>query len=89
MFISGSQLNATVPSADTAAASVTVFNPTPGGGASDVIFFPVHAPVTSLERPFRPPSARVQRADFFFSASLGKGFVACGGGGGGAIGLIP
>jgi hypothetical protein len=50
-FVSGSQLKATVPSADTAAAttaSVSVSNPTPGGGTSDVVFFPVHAPVTNV-----------------------------------------
>jgi len=50
-FVSGSQLKATVPTADTAAAttaSVTVSNPTPGGGTSDVVFFPVHDPVTNV-----------------------------------------
>jgi hypothetical protein len=50
-FVSGSQLKATVPAADTAAAttaSVTVSNPNPGGGTSDVVFFPVHAPVTNV-----------------------------------------
>jgi FG-GAP-like repeat/Abnormal spindle-like microcephaly-assoc'd, ASPM-SPD-2-Hydin/FG-GAP repeat len=43
-FVSGSQLTATVPAADIATAStasVTVVNPLPGGGASNVAFFTV------------------------------------------------
>jgi hypothetical protein len=43
-FISGSQLTAVVPAADIAAAttaSVTVATPAPGGGTSNVDFFPV------------------------------------------------
>jgi hypothetical protein len=50
-YISGWQLNATVPGSDTASAStasVTVSNPTPSGGTSNVVFFPVHAPVTQV-----------------------------------------
>jgi hypothetical protein len=50
-FITGSQLKATLPSSDTAASGtawVTVSNLTPGGGTSNVVFFPVHAPVTNL-----------------------------------------
>jgi hypothetical protein len=45
-FVSGSQLTATVPAADIATArtaSVTVVNPTPGGGTSNVTFFTVTA----------------------------------------------
>jgi len=41
-FISGSQLKAAVPAADVAiatTASVTVINPTPGGGTSNLMFF--------------------------------------------------
>src|SRR5271169_6147222 len=45
-FVSGSQLTATVPAADIATAStasVTVVNPAPGGGMSNVAFFSVTA----------------------------------------------
>ncbi|MGA8492220.1 MAG: FG-GAP-like repeat-containing protein [Terriglobales bacterium] len=45
-FVSGSQLKAIVPAADIATAgtaSVTVINPLPGGGTSNVVFFPVGA----------------------------------------------
>jgi FG-GAP-like repeat/Abnormal spindle-like microcephaly-assoc'd, ASPM-SPD-2-Hydin/FG-GAP repeat len=45
-FISSSHLTATVPAADIATAStasVTVLNPAPGGGTSNVAFFPVTA----------------------------------------------
>src|ERR1700733_11956419 len=50
-FVSGSQLKAPGPAADTAIATtafVTVSNPSPGGGTSDIVFFPVHAPVTNV-----------------------------------------
>jgi VCBS repeat protein/IPT/TIG domain-containing protein len=43
-FVSGSELSATVPAANVAAAgtaSITVVNPTPGGGVSNVAFLPV------------------------------------------------
>jgi hypothetical protein len=46
-FINGSQLIAAVPSADIAkagTASVTAVNPGPGGGTSNVTFFPVFLP---------------------------------------------
>jgi len=45
-FVNGSQLTATVPAADIATAStawVTVVNPAPGGGTSNVAFFTVTA----------------------------------------------
>ena len=47
-FVSGSQLSAAVPASDIATnttASVTVTNPGPGGGTSNVVFFPVTANV--------------------------------------------
>jgi len=43
-FVTGSQLTATVPAADIATAStasVTVVSPAPGGGTSNVAFFPI------------------------------------------------
>ncbi len=50
-FKSSSQLTATVPASDIAAAgtaSVTVNSPTPGGGTSNVEFFPIRQPFTSV-----------------------------------------
>ena len=50
-FISSSQLRATVSPADIASASttdVTVVNPAPGGGTSNVAFFTVTTPVSSV-----------------------------------------
>jgi FG-GAP-like repeat/Cep192 domain 4/Abnormal spindle-like microcephaly-assoc'd, ASPM-SPD-2-Hydin/FG-GAP repeat len=50
-FVSGSQLTATVPAANIAGprtASVTVVNPAPGGGTSNVAFFVVTAPSSSV-----------------------------------------
>ena len=43
-LVSGSQLTATLPAADIATANtgwVTVVNPAPGGGTSDLVFLPV------------------------------------------------
>ena len=48
-FVSGSRLTATVPGSDIATAStasITVSSPTPGGGTSKVVFFPVSEPTT-------------------------------------------
>jgi FG-GAP-like repeat/Abnormal spindle-like microcephaly-assoc'd, ASPM-SPD-2-Hydin len=50
-FVSDSQLTASVPAADVAAAntaSVTVISPSPGGGTSNVVFLPVSTPTSSL-----------------------------------------
>ena len=50
-FVSGSQLTATVPAANlvnSGTASVTVSNPTPGGGVSNVVFFVVSNPTSTL-----------------------------------------
>ncbi len=47
-FVSKSRLTATILSTDVAkanTASVTVANPTPGGGKSNVVFFPIRAAV--------------------------------------------
>jgi len=49
-FVSQGQLQASVPAATIASAathSVTVVNPTPGGGSSNVIYFPVATPETT------------------------------------------
>jgi len=50
-FVSASELTAEVPPTDTAAngtASVTVFNPTPGGGVSNTTFFSVTLPTKTV-----------------------------------------
>lgn len=50
-FVSGSKLMAIVPAANitkATAATITVFSPTPGGGSSNPVFFPVNAPTTSV-----------------------------------------
>jgi len=49
-FVSGEQLTAAINATDVAVAgtaSVTVVNPTPGGGTSNVVFFPIANPTTS------------------------------------------
>jgi hypothetical protein len=50
-FVSGAQLTASVPASDIAkasTASVNVVNPNPGGGASNVAFFPIALPNPSI-----------------------------------------
>ncbi len=56
-FVSRSRLTANIPSSDLAAAgtaSVTVVNPSPGGGTSNVVFFEVTIPSTAIG--LSPPS---------------------------------
>jgi FG-GAP-like repeat len=46
-FVSSTRLTASIPTPDVAkagTASVTVFNPAPGGGSSNVVFFPIISP---------------------------------------------
>jgi FG-GAP-like repeat/IPT/TIG domain len=50
-FVRSTQLVAQVPAskiAESHTANLTVVNPAPGGGISNLVFFPVHAPVRSL-----------------------------------------
>ncbi len=50
-FVSTRQLTAVVPAADIATAetaSITVVNPSPGGGNSNVVYFPVSTPQTNV-----------------------------------------
>lgn len=50
-FVDGEHLNAAVPAADVATAktaAITVVNPTPGGGASNVVYFEVGEPETTV-----------------------------------------
>jgi FG-GAP-like repeat/Putative Ig domain len=49
-FVSNKQLTAVVPAAEiatAATASITVVNPSPGGGSSNVVYFPVSTPEVS------------------------------------------
>lgn len=50
-FVSGSQVTATITSSDIATAGtavISVVNPAPGGGTSNIIFFEVSAPTTAV-----------------------------------------
>ena len=50
-FVSSSQLTATIPSSDIAVAvtrRVTVSNPPPGGGASNLVLFPITQPTSAI-----------------------------------------
>src|SRR5581483_4213013 len=50
-FVSNAQLTATITAADIATAgtsAVTVFNPTPGGGASNALNFSINNPAPAL-----------------------------------------
>ncbi len=73
-FVSSSQLTATVPASDIAVAttaSVTVVNPTPAGGTSNVQFFSVSSPVA------RPTFATsVQGIEFFGNDQYSTNLVA-------------
>ena len=71
-FISGSQLTAAVPASDIATAStasVTVVSPSPGGGSSIPLFFPIAVPEASVsftkqDFPSGPGNINVVTADF-------------------------
>src|ERR1700724_1118601 len=77
-YLGSSQLAATIGAADIAApgtAVVTVFNPSPGGGTSNVVFLPITSPTTSvsLARSDFPPSSApfsVAVSDFAGSGHL-------------------
>jgi hypothetical protein len=51
VVVSGSSLQATINASDVArlgTASITITNPTPGGGTSNVVYFPVRVPATAV-----------------------------------------
>jgi YVTN family beta-propeller protein len=79
-FVSGTQLTATVPVGDIAApgsASVTVFNPTPGGGTSSALTFTINAAVSNPAPTLAmisPTSATAGGAAFTLTVT-GTGFV--------------
>jgi hypothetical protein len=61
-FVSSSRLTATVPAANVATsgtASVTVLNPSPGGGVSNIVFFVVSSPASSLTFTQLPPNLAI------------------------------
>src|SRR5205823_6165543 len=69
-FVSSSQLTATVLASDIATAStasVTVINPSPGGGTSNVVFFPIMLPTSSVSL------IRADYATGFESGAVGVG----------------
>lgn len=76
IFIDASHISATVPASDIAAggtASVTAFNPTPGGGVSDPVTFTANDPVP-VQTALAPTSAVVGGAAFVLTVN-GSNFV--------------
>ncbi len=75
-FVAGNQLSAQVPAANVAAAgtaSITVFNPTPGGGTSNSATFTVNNPVPSITS-LDPDHVTAGDAGFTMTVN-GTGFV--------------
>jgi hypothetical protein len=75
-FVSATQLTASIPSSDIAAAgnlSITVFNPTPGGGTSTPLTLTVNNPVPSISS-LSPNPALAVAGGFTLTVS-GAGFV--------------
>ena len=75
-FLSGTQLTAAVPAGDlasAAAASITVFNSTPGGGASNALTLTINNPVPA-QTSLSPNSVSVGGASFTLTAN-GANFV--------------
>ncbi|HLY63749.1 MAG TPA: choice-of-anchor D domain-containing protein [Terriglobia bacterium] len=67
-FVSGSQLKAAVPASDIASAAtvtVTVVNPTPGGGSSNPDFFQISYPTSSVTFKESPSSVSITGAHPF------------------------
>ena len=75
-FVSSTQLNATVPAANITAAgsvAITVFNPAPGGGISNALYFTVLNPVPTIKS-LSPSSAMAGSAAFTLTVN-GTNFV--------------
>jgi VCBS repeat protein/putative Ig domain-containing protein/IPT/TIG domain-containing protein len=75
-FVSSHQLTATVPSSDIASAatpSITVLNPAPGSGRSNVALFPVAAPETTVNFSDAPGSPIPPPIQFDSPSSLAVG----------------
>ncbi|HEY1014002.1 MAG TPA: choice-of-anchor D domain-containing protein [Herpetosiphonaceae bacterium] len=80
-FVSASELRATISAADIAAVGsrpVTVFNPAPGGGASNAVSLPINTPnanpLPAIEQ--LGPSAAAAGGPAFTLDVVGTGFVA-------------
>jgi photosystem II stability/assembly factor-like uncharacterized protein len=74
-FVSGTQITATITPADiktAGSAQVTVFNPTPGGGASSAKTFDINNPIPALTK-LTPSSATAGSAAFTLTVT-GTGF---------------
>ena len=82
-FVNGSKLTATVPVSNIAkasTASITVSSPNPGGGTSNVVFFPVSAPTTLQFTGFADSAATAQQAivaDFTGNGNLDFALNVC------------
>ena len=75
-FVSDTELTATIPAADIATAgtaSVTVFNPAPGGGESSALTFTINNPVPTISS-LSPASATAGGTGFTLTVN-GSGFV--------------
>ncbi len=75
-FVSDTELTATIPAADIATAgtaSVTVFNPAPGGGVSSALTFTINNPVPTISS-LSPASATAGGTGFTLTVN-GSGFV--------------
>jgi hypothetical protein len=75
-YASATQLSATIPATDLLAAgtaSVTVTNPTPGGGTSAGLTFTINNPAPAINT-ITPPSVAAQSAGFTLTVN-GTGFV--------------
>ena len=70
-FVNSTQLQATISAADIATAgtaSVTVFNPTPGGGTSNAVTLNIHIPLDSVT--LAGPTSGAINATYAFTASI-------------------
>ena len=75
-FVSSTQLQATITTADIATAgtaTVTVFNPAPGGGTSNALTFTINNPLPMIHS-LRPSSVVVGGVDFTLTV-IGASFV--------------
>jgi hypothetical protein len=75
-YVSATQLTAAIPATDVATAgtaTITVFNPTPGGGTSNPQTFTILNPVPTITS-LSPPSATVGGAEFTLTVT-GTNFV--------------
>src|SRR5579884_3315961 len=76
-FVSGSQLTASVPASDTAnvgTASITVFNPSPGGGTSNAQTFTINSVPSPVLSKISPTSVLAGGPGFTLTVT-GSGFI--------------